>query len=96
MGCITVNFRFALRKPEPEPEFVCSIASRVAQVYIKLQQGECARFNGQPEAPVIAGSSFATLQQAPGHYTFTISSLGGIREQALDISDKGVWLPAPD
>ncbi|ACX88209.1 serine/threonine protein kinase [Pectobacterium parmentieri] len=73
---------------EPEPVWV-------AQVYIKLQQGERVEVNGKPQALVPAMNGFAALQLAPGNYTFAVSGQGGTREQTLQISQEGVWLLDP-
>ena len=40
-------------------------------------------------------NGFATLQLAPGNYTFAISGQSGTREQTLNISEEGVWLLDP-
>ncbi|MEQ9885887.1 serine/threonine protein kinase [Pectobacterium zantedeschiae] len=73
---------------EPEP-------IRVAQVYIKLQQGDRVEVNGKPQALVPATNGFASLQLALGRYTFAISGQSGTREQTLQISREGVWLLDP-
>ncbi|MHB2054166.1 serine/threonine protein kinase [Pantoea dispersa] len=80
--------REAEAQPVPPPE-------PVAQVYIKLQQGERVQVNGKPQALVPAANGFAALQLAPGNYTFAISGQGGTREQTLTISEEGVWLLDP-
>lgn len=80
--------REAEAQPAPPPE-------PVAQVYIKLQQGERVQVNGKPQALVPAANGFAALQLAPGNYTFAISGQGGTREQTLTISEEGVWLLDP-
>lgn len=80
--------REAEPQPSPPPE-------PVAQVYIKLQQGERVQVNGKPQALVPAANGFAALQLAPGNYTFAISGQGGTREQTLTISEEGVWLLDP-
>lgn len=80
--------REAEPQPAPPPE-------PVAQVYIKLQQGERVQVNGKPQALVPAANGFAALQLAPGNYTFAISGQGGTREQTLTISEEGVWLLDP-
>ncbi|RYC39749.1 serine/threonine protein kinase [Pectobacterium zantedeschiae] len=73
---------------EPEP-------IRVAQVYIKLQQGDRVEVNGKPQALVPATNGFASLQLALGRYTFAINGQSGTREQTLQISREGVWLLDP-
>ena len=78
--------------PEPQP---APPAAPVAQVYIRLQQGERVQVNGQPQALVPAVNGFATLQLAPGSYTFAISGQNGTRQQTLTISEEGVWLLDP-
>ena len=40
-------------------------------------------------------NGFATLQLAPGNYTFAISGQSGTRQQTLTISEEGVWLLDP-
>ncbi|TPV38592.1 serine/threonine protein kinase [Pantoea deleyi] len=80
--------------PEPEPQ-PAPPAAPVAQVYIRLQQGERVQVNGQPQALVPAVNGFATLQLPPGSYTFAISGQNGTRQQTLTISEEGVWLLDP-
>jgi serine/threonine protein kinase len=82
----------AAREPDPQP---APPPAPVAQVYIRLQQGERVQVNGQPQALVPAVNGFATLQLAPGNYTFAISGQSGTREQTLNISEEGVWLLDP-
>jgi serine/threonine protein kinase len=76
-------------EPAPVP------AEPVAQVYIKLQQGEHVQVNGKSQALVPATNGFASLQLAPGSYTFAISGQTGTRQQTLQISQEGVWLLDP-
>ena len=82
----------AAREPDPQP---APPPAPVAQVYIRLQQGERVQVNGQPQALVPAVNGFATLQLAPGNYTFAISGQSGTRQQMLTISEEGVWLLDP-
>jgi len=82
----------AAREPDPQP---APPPAPVAQVYIRLQQGERVQVNGQPQALVPAVNGFATLQLAPGNYTFAISGQSGTRQQTLNISEEGVWLLDP-
>lgn len=74
--------------PSPPP-------APVAQVYIRLQQGERVQVNGKPQALVPAANGFAALQLPPGQYTFAISGQAGTRQQTLNISEEGVWLLDP-
>ncbi len=83
----------AQRQPDPEPEAVPP--EPVAQVYLRLQQGERVQVNGKQQALVPAANGFAALQLAPGKYTFAISGQDGTREQTLSISEEGVWLLDP-
>ncbi|MDE8575340.1 serine/threonine protein kinase [Pantoea vagans] len=82
----------AAREPDPQP---APPPAPVAQVYIRLQQGERVQVNGQPQALVPAVNGFATLQLAPGNYTFAINGQSGTRQQTLTISEEGVWLLDP-
>jgi serine/threonine protein kinase len=88
----TAPAQTAAREPDPQP---APPAAPVAQVYIRLQQGERVQVNGQPQALVPAVNGFATLQLAPGNYTFAISGQSGTRQQTLNISEEGVWLLDP-
>ena len=88
----TAPAQTAAREPEPQP---APPPAPVAQVYIRLQQGERVQVNGKPQALVPAVNGFAALQLAPGNYTFAISGQSGTREQTLNVSEEGVWLLDP-
>ena len=72
--------------PPPEP---------VAQVYIKLQQGDEVAVNGNAQALVPSPNGFAMLQLPPGEYRFSISNKGHTRDQSINVDREGVWLLNP-
>ncbi|WP_338560806.1 serine/threonine-protein kinase [Erwinia sp. E_sp_B04_7] len=72
--------------PPPEP---------VAQVYIKLQQGDEVAVNGNAQALVPSPNGFAMLQLPPGEYRFSISNKGHTRDQSISVDREGVWLLNP-
>ena len=81
--------------PTEPPTVTAPPAEPVAQVYIRLQQGESVQVNGKAQALVPELNGFARLQLVAGHYTFVVSGQSGTRTQTLDIRQKGVWLLDP-
>ena len=72
--------------PAPEP---------VAQVYLKLRQGDKLTLNGQERAAVPSANGFASLKLPAGDYQIVISNNGQQRQQKITVGDEGVWIINP-
>ncbi|MCU5771707.1 protein kinase [Erwiniaceae bacterium BAC15a-03b] len=72
--------------PPPEP---------VAQVYLKLRQGDELTLNGQDQAVVPSVNGFASLQLPPGEYQIVITNHGQQRQQKITVGEEGVWIINP-
>lgn len=67
----------------------------VAQVYLKLHQGDELTLNGQKQAVVPSANGFASLQLAPGEYQMVITNNGQQRQQKMTVGEEGVWIINP-
>ncbi|HAO0304110.1 TPA: serine/threonine protein kinase [Escherichia coli] len=67
----------------------------VAQVYVRMLEGEKLKLNGEPHNTQPATNGFASLKLAPGHYEITLQGNGQTREQTLEIARPGTWLINP-
>lgn len=72
-----------------------TVAVPVAQVYVRMREGEKLKLNGEPHNTQPSTNGFASLKLAPGHYEITLQGNGQIREQALEITKPGTWLINP-
>ncbi|MGR7312313.1 serine/threonine protein kinase [Klebsiella aerogenes] len=70
-------------------------AAPVAQVYVRMREGEKLKLNGEPHNTQPATNGFASLKLAPGHYEITLQGNGQTREQTLEIAKPGTWLINP-
>lgn len=78
----------AAQEPPPPP-------APVAQVYIKLLQGDELTLNGQRQAVVPSANGFASLQLPPGDYQVVVTNNGQKRQQKLTVGQQGVWIINP-
>ena len=87
--------------PEPAPPVAvqeskpAAAAAPVAQVYVRMREGEKLKLNGEPHNTQPATNGFASLKLAPGHYEITLQGNGQTREQTLEIAKPGTWLINP-
>jgi serine/threonine protein kinase len=79
--------------PTPAPQPVA--AEPVAQVYIKLRQGDALTLNGKEPAMVPSANGFALLQLPAGEYQVAVRNQGQTRQQKLKIAQEGVWVINP-
>ncbi len=70
-------------------------AAPVAQVYVRMREGEKLKLNGEPHNTQPATNGFASLKLAPGHYEITLQGNGQTREQTLEIAKPGTRLINP-
>ncbi|HBW0131796.1 TPA: serine/threonine protein kinase [Klebsiella aerogenes] len=70
-------------------------AAPVAQVYVRMREGEKLKLNGEPHNTQPATNGFASLKLAPGHYEITLQGNGQTRDQTLEIAKPGTWLINP-
>jgi serine/threonine protein kinase len=70
-------------------------AAPIAQVYVRMRDGEKLKLNGEPHDTQPATNGFASLKLAPGHYEITLQGNGQTRAQTLDIAKPGTWLVNP-
>ena len=70
-------------------------ASPVALVYIRIQDGETLKVNGEPKALRPATNGYASLKLPAGETKIELQGNGRTRSQTLDISKPGAWLVNP-
>lgn len=67
----------------------------VAQVYIRMNEGEKLTLNGEAQAVGAITGGFATVKLQPGRYELVLSGNGQSRSQTLTIASAGTWLVNP-
>ncbi len=92
--------RTAATQPAPpaavnESKPSVAAAAPIAQVYVRMRDGEKLTLNGEPHHTQPATNGFASLKLAPGHYEITLQGNGQTREQTLEIAKPGTWLINP-
>lgn len=70
-------------------------AAPVAQVYIRMNEGEKLSLNGEAQSVSPATSGFATIKLQPGRYELVLQGNGQSRSQTLTIANAGTWLVNP-
>ena len=70
-------------------------ASPIALVYIRIQDGEMLKVNGEPKALRPATNGYASLKLPAGEAKIELQGNGRTRGQTLDISKPGTWLVNP-
>jgi hypothetical protein len=71
------------------------VASPVALVYIRIQDGETLKVNGEPKALRPATNGYASLKLPAGEAKIELQGNGRTRTQTLDIAKPGTWLVNP-
>ncbi|WP_437889011.1 serine/threonine protein kinase [Phytobacter sp. V91] len=77
------------------PSATVTTAAPVAQVYIRMNDGEKLSLNGEPQSVTPATSGFATVKLQPGRYDIVLAGNGQSRSQTLTIAGAGTWLINP-
>ncbi|VYU77835.1 protein kinase [Metakosakonia massiliensis] len=80
----------AEEKPDATP-----LPVAIAQVYIRMKEGEKLTLNGEPQSVSAASNGFATLKLQPGRYTLVLEGNGQTRSQTLNVAHAGTWLINP-
>lgn len=70
-------------------------AAPVAQVYIRMHDGETLTLNGEAKSTTPATNGFASIKLAPGRYDIALQGNGQTRTQTLEIAKPGTWLINP-
>jgi len=68
---------------------------QMAQIYIRMHDGEQLTLNGEVRTVMPAISGFASLKLMPGRYEFILRSNGQMRSQTITVSQTGTWLLNP-
>jgi serine/threonine protein kinase len=79
----------------PPPAATTASAAAVAQVYIRMNEGDKLSLNGEAQSVTPASSGFATLKLKPGRYELVLQGNGQSRSQTLEIGSAGTWLVNP-
>ncbi|RRA44037.1 serine/threonine protein kinase, partial [Cronobacter sakazakii] len=67
----------------------------VAQIYVRMGEGEQLALNGKTQTVTPAENGFASLQLPTGDYELTIKGRGQTRSQTINVSRPGTWLVNP-
>lgn len=68
---------------------------QMAQIYIRMHDGEQLTLNGEVRSVMPAVSGFASLKLTPGRYEFILRSNGQTRSQTITVNQTGTWLLNP-
>jgi hypothetical protein len=71
------------------------VESPVALVYIRIQDGETLKVNGETKALRPATNGYASLKLPAGEAKIELQGNGRTRSQTLDIAKPGTWLVNP-
>ncbi|MGK9172940.1 protein kinase [Yokenella regensburgei] len=84
-------------QPEPvvQPSAAVAPQAPVAQVYVRMNEGETLSLNGEAQSVSPATSGFATVKLPPGRYELVLQGNGQSRSQTLTIASAGTWLVNP-
>ena len=67
----------------------------IAQVYVRMNEGEKLTLNGEAQSITPSSNGFATLKLQPGQYALVLQGNGQTRRQTLNIANAGTWLVNP-
>ncbi|WLI75974.1 serine/threonine-protein kinase [Kosakonia sp. H02] len=67
----------------------------VAQLFIRMNDGEKLTLNGESQSVSPATSGFASLKVQPGRYELVLRGNGQTRRQTVTIASPGTWLINP-
>ena len=70
-------------------------AAPIAQIYVRMNEGEKLSLNGEGQSVTPATSGFATVKLQPGRYDLVVQGNGQSRSQTLNIVSAGTWLVNP-
>ncbi|WP_017347178.1 serine/threonine protein kinase [Pantoea sp. A4] len=70
-------------------------AKPMAQVYVRMQQGDALLLNGEKQSATPATNGFAQLQLPRGDYLIAVTHDSATRQQKLTINQEGVWIVTP-
>lgn len=70
-------------------------ASPIAQVYIRMLDGETLTVNGELKTVHPASDGYAMLSLPVGEFTIDLQDNGKTRTQVLNITQPGTWLVNP-
>lgn len=68
---------------------------QMAQIYIRMHEGEQLTLNGEARTLMPAVNGFASLKLTPGRYEFILRGNGQTRSQTITVSQTGTWLLNP-
>jgi len=84
----------ATAQQTPPPAAVAA-AAPIAQIYVRMNEGEKLTLNGEVQSVTPATSGFATVKLQPGRYDLVVQGNGQSRSQTLNIVSAGTWLVNP-
>ncbi|WP_342325064.1 protein kinase [Kosakonia sp. BYX6] len=67
----------------------------VAQIFIRMNEGEKLTLNGESQSVSPATNGFASLKLQPGRYELVLQGNGQTRSQTVTIASPGTWLINP-
>ncbi|MGG7446630.1 serine/threonine protein kinase [Kosakonia oryzendophytica] len=67
----------------------------VAQIFVRMNEGEKLTLNGESQSVTPATNGFASLKLQPGHYELVLQGNGQTRSQSFNIAKAGTWLINP-
>lgn len=85
----------AVQTPVVEKPAATTPPVTIAQVYVRMNEGEKLSLNGESQSVSPASNGFAALKLAPGRYALTLQGNGQTRSQTLTIVNAGTWLINP-
>ena len=77
------------------PPAAAAAAAPIAQIYVRMSEGEKLSLNGEVQPVTPATSGFATVKLQPGRYDLVVQGNGQSRSQTLNIASAGTWLVNP-
>ncbi|QJT81167.1 protein kinase [Kosakonia sp. MUSA4] len=92
----TVREAPAVQTPPPA-QTAAPVASQtpVAQLFVRMKEGEKLSLNGEAQSVSPATNGFASLKLQPGRYEVLLQGNGQSRSQTITIAKPGTWLINP-
>lgn len=85
----------AVTAQQTPPPAAVAAAAPIAQIYVRMNEGEKLSLNGEVQSVTPATSGFATVKLQPGRYDLVVQGNGQSRSQTLNIVSAGTWLVNP-
>ncbi|UXY12986.1 protein kinase [Kosakonia sp. ML.JS2a] len=82
---------------QPSTQSATPVATQgaVAQIFVRMNEGEKLTLNGESQSVTPATNGFASLKLQPGHYELVLQGNGQTRSQSFNIAKAGTWLINP-